>query len=58
MTNDIIRLTKALRKDTPEQLLLEELMKRSAEIRLTLESGKEFKITDCCGRILTIRRTF
>ena len=55
MINDLTRLTQALRKDTPEQLLAKELQFRRSEIVDTIRAGKVFKTTDVCGRTLVIR---
>ena len=50
MTSNLTRLTEALRRDTPEKVLMKEIVSRKAELIATVKAGKVFSLYDVCGR--------
>lgn len=54
MTADLKRLSDTLRRDTPEQSLVRELVSRRSELVASLRDGRTFSIRDMQGRIIRI----
>ena len=54
MTADLKRLSDTLRRDTPEQSLVRELVSRRSELVASLRDGRTFSIRDMQGRTIRI----
>ncbi|HEY0796199.1 MAG TPA: hypothetical protein VGD64_10500 [Acidisarcina sp.] len=54
MTADLKRLSDTLRRDTPEQSLVRELVSRRSELVASLRDGRTFEMRDMQGRIIRI----
>jgi hypothetical protein len=54
MTADLKRLSDTLRRDTPEQSLVRELVSRRSELVASLKDGRTFQMRDMQGRIIRI----
>lgn len=54
MTADLKRLSDTLRRDTPEQSLVRELVSRRSELVASLRDGRTFQMRDLQGRIIRI----
>ncbi|HEY0759489.1 MAG TPA: hypothetical protein VGD59_09560 [Acidisarcina sp.] len=54
MTADLKRLSDTLRRDTPEESLVKELVSRRSELLADLRDGRTFQIRDMQGRLIRI----